>query len=103
MWESVGRLSGSTFPLRPRGRSLLVLSSAVANGKLAHGYGSLLKLGDDVVAKREAEISLALAGAAGVTWDPSWGRERKVGPPVSQFPEPLDCRWYRRDPAEQRQ
>ncbi len=46
------------------------VSSGVAIGKLAHGYGSLLKLGDDIVAKRRAEISLAVAGAAGVTWDP---------------------------------
>jgi alkylation response protein AidB-like acyl-CoA dehydrogenase len=57
------------------------VSTAVANGKLAHGYGSLLKLGDDVVTKRGAEISLALAGAAGVTWEPdavekeSWARQ----------------------------
>ncbi len=57
------------------------VSSAVANGKLAHGYGSLLKLGDDIVTKRGAEISLAVAGAAGVTWEPGapekerWSRQ----------------------------
>jgi alkylation response protein AidB-like acyl-CoA dehydrogenase len=53
------------------------VSSAVANGKLAHGYGSLLKLGDDVVAKRGTEISLTLAGATGVTWDPGAGEKEK--------------------------
>jgi alkylation response protein AidB-like acyl-CoA dehydrogenase len=46
------------------------VSSGVANGQLAHGYGSLLKLGDDIVTKRRAELSLAVAGAGGVTWDP---------------------------------
>ena len=53
------------------------VSSAVANGKLAHGYGSLLKLGDDVVAKRGTELSLTLAGAAGVTWDPGAAEKEK--------------------------
>jgi alkylation response protein AidB-like acyl-CoA dehydrogenase len=53
------------------------VSSAVANGKLAHGYGSLLKLGDDIVTKRGAEISLALAGAAGVTWDAGAAEKEK--------------------------
>jgi alkylation response protein AidB-like acyl-CoA dehydrogenase len=46
------------------------VSSGVANGNLAHGYGSLLKLGDDIVTKRRAETSLAVAGTTGVTWDP---------------------------------
>ena len=44
------------------------VSDAVASGKLPHGYGSLLKLGDDIVTQRRAELSLALAGASGVTW-----------------------------------
>ncbi len=57
------------------------VSSGVANGKLAHGYGSLLKLGDDIVTQRRAEFSLAVAGATGVTWDPgdweesTWARQ----------------------------
>lgn len=53
------------------------VSSAVANGKLAHGYGSLLKLGDDVVAKRGTELSLTLAGGAGVTWEPGAAEQEK--------------------------
>lgn len=57
------------------------VSSAVANGKLTQAYGSLLKLGDDVVTKRQAEMSLVIAGAAGVTWEPGamesdmWSRQ----------------------------
>jgi alkylation response protein AidB-like acyl-CoA dehydrogenase len=46
------------------------VSSGVANGKLAHGYGSLLKLGDDIITQRRAELGLALAGTGGVTWEP---------------------------------
>ena len=45
------------------------VSSGMATGKLAHGYGSLLKMGDDIVTQRRAECALALAGAEGVTWD----------------------------------
>jgi alkylation response protein AidB-like acyl-CoA dehydrogenase len=46
------------------------MSDAVAAGKLAHGYGSLLKLGDDIVSQRRAEYALAVAGASGVAWRP---------------------------------
>jgi alkylation response protein AidB-like acyl-CoA dehydrogenase len=44
------------------------VSVAVANRKLAPGYGSLLKLGNDVVTQRSAELALELAGGRGVTW-----------------------------------
>ena len=44
------------------------VSSAVARGKLAPGYGSLLKLGNDIVTQRSTELALELAGAEGVTW-----------------------------------
>jgi hypothetical protein len=57
------------------------VSSGVASGKLAHGYGSLLKLGDDIITQRRAELALALAGSGGVTWEPgdldaeNWSRQ----------------------------
>ena len=44
------------------------ISDAMADGKLPHGYGGLLKLGDDIVIQRRAELALGLAGADGVTW-----------------------------------
>lgn len=44
------------------------LSGAVASGKLHHGYGSLLKLGNDLLTQRRAELGLRLAGGQGVTW-----------------------------------
>ena len=44
------------------------VSRSVANGKLPTGYGSLVKLGNDVITKRRAELALALAGADAVTW-----------------------------------
>jgi alkylation response protein AidB-like acyl-CoA dehydrogenase len=44
------------------------VSDAIASGRLAPGYGSLLKLGDDVVTQRRAEYALAVAGASGVAW-----------------------------------
>jgi alkylation response protein AidB-like acyl-CoA dehydrogenase len=44
------------------------VSDAVANGKLVPGYGSLLKLGNDILAQRESELALRLAGSGGVTW-----------------------------------
>jgi alkylation response protein AidB-like acyl-CoA dehydrogenase len=44
------------------------VSNGMAAGKLPAGYGSLLKLGDDIVSQRRAELGLSLAGVAGVTW-----------------------------------
>jgi alkylation response protein AidB-like acyl-CoA dehydrogenase len=44
--------------------------SGVETGKLAPGYGSLLKMGNDIITLRRAETGLALAGADGVTWEP---------------------------------
>ena len=44
------------------------ISDAMADGRLPHGYGGLLKLGDDIVIQRRAEMALALSGADGVTW-----------------------------------
>ena len=52
------------------------VSNGMASGKLAHGYGSLLSLGDSIIAKRQTELGLALAGDRGVTWsaeDPGAG------------------------------
>jgi hypothetical protein len=40
----------------------------MADGRLPHGYGGLLKLGDDIVTQRRAEMALSLSGADGVTW-----------------------------------
>jgi alkylation response protein AidB-like acyl-CoA dehydrogenase len=44
------------------------VSNGIAAGKLAAGYGSLLKLGNDILTQRQAELALGLAGADGVTW-----------------------------------
>ena len=46
------------------------VADGVAAGKLAPGYGSLMKLGNDILAQRWAELGLSLAGAAGVAWGP---------------------------------
>jgi alkylation response protein AidB-like acyl-CoA dehydrogenase len=45
------------------------ISSAMAEGTLPPGYGSLLKLGSDMLTQRRAELGLELAGSDGVTWD----------------------------------
>ena len=44
------------------------VSNGIAAGKLPAGYGSLLKLGNDIVQQRRAELGLLLAGGDGVTW-----------------------------------
>lgn len=46
------------------------VSRGVETGKLDHGYGALLKIGNDFIAQRAAETALALAGTDGVTWPP---------------------------------
>ena len=46
------------------------VSDAVAAGELVPGYGSLLKLGNDILAQRESELALRLAGSGAVTWIP---------------------------------
>jgi alkylation response protein AidB-like acyl-CoA dehydrogenase len=44
------------------------VSNGIASGKLPAGYGSLLKLGNDIFYQRRAEFGLQLAGAQGVVW-----------------------------------
>jgi alkylation response protein AidB-like acyl-CoA dehydrogenase len=44
------------------------LTDGMASGRLGHGYGSLLKLGTDILVQRRAELALELAGGDGVTW-----------------------------------
>ena len=51
------------------------VSDAVASGALVPGYGSLLKLGNDLLARRESELALRLAGSEGVTWRPDHPEE----------------------------
>ncbi len=46
------------------------VSNAIASGKLAPGFGSLLKLSRDIVEQRQAELGLGLAGGPGVVWEP---------------------------------
>jgi alkylation response protein AidB-like acyl-CoA dehydrogenase len=46
------------------------VSNGVAGGKLAAGYGSVLKLGNAMLDQRQAELGLALAGGDGVAWSP---------------------------------
>jgi alkylation response protein AidB-like acyl-CoA dehydrogenase len=47
------------------------VSAGLTAGKLAHGYGSLMKVGDDAVTQRRAEYALSLAGGGGVAWSPA--------------------------------
>lgn len=44
------------------------VSRGVETGQLDHGYGTLLKIGNDFLAQRAAETALALAGPDAVTW-----------------------------------
>ena len=44
------------------------VSKGMESGKLLAGYGSLLKLGGDIIAQRNAELGLQLAGSGGVVW-----------------------------------
>jgi alkylation response protein AidB-like acyl-CoA dehydrogenase len=50
-----------------------LLSARVARGielgKLPPAYGSAVKIGNDVLVQRRAELALGLAGADGVVWD----------------------------------
>ncbi len=53
------------------------VSNGIATGQLARGYGSLLKLGRDIVHQRQAELGLSLAGAPAVVWEAparDWGQ-----------------------------
>lgn len=45
------------------------VSRGVELGKMHPGNGSLLKMGNDALSQRGAELALAMAGTAGVTWD----------------------------------
>jgi alkylation response protein AidB-like acyl-CoA dehydrogenase len=47
------------------------VSEGIETGKLDHGYGSLLKMGNDFLSQHGAETALAIGGAGAVTWDPS--------------------------------
>ena len=51
------------------------VSDAVATGEIVPGYGSLLKLGNDILAQRESELALRLAGSGAVTWSPDHPEE----------------------------
>ena len=46
------------------------ISEGVASDHLDHNFAGALKIGNDAVFQRIAEAGLAIAGAAGVTWDP---------------------------------
>lgn len=46
------------------------VTRAIANGELNAGYGALLKLSNDALVQRRAEVALALAGARAVAWAP---------------------------------
>jgi alkylation response protein AidB-like acyl-CoA dehydrogenase len=46
------------------------VAKGVAAGKLAPGYGSLMKLGNDILSQRRAELGLSLSATSGVAWSP---------------------------------
>lgn len=58
------------------------VSNAVSSGKLLPGYGSLMKLGTDILTQRHAEFALSLAGGDGITWNPG---EPGRGEPANRF------------------
>ncbi len=47
------------------------LSNAMDSGKLPPSFGGILKLGDDLLGQRRAELALEIAGASGITWTSS--------------------------------
>jgi alkylation response protein AidB-like acyl-CoA dehydrogenase len=49
------------------------VANGIAAGKLVEGYGSLMKLGNDVLSQRRAELGLALAGATAAAWSEGSG------------------------------
>jgi alkylation response protein AidB-like acyl-CoA dehydrogenase len=49
------------------------VSKGVAAGQLPSGYGSLLKLGNDILAQRRAEFGLSLGGSSAVAWSSGSG------------------------------
>ena len=46
------------------------ISRGMATGAYNPGYGGLLKLGNDFVRQRRAEVGVSLAGSASVAWQP---------------------------------
>ncbi|MGE0877676.1 MAG: acyl-CoA dehydrogenase family protein [Acidimicrobiia bacterium] len=52
-----------------QGHVAVRVSNGMAAGKLNHGYGGLLKLGNDIALQRRTEFGMALAGVGGATWD----------------------------------
>jgi len=44
------------------------VSNGIAAGHLEHGYGGMLKLGNDITSMRRAELGLSLAGSRGIAW-----------------------------------
>lgn len=51
------------------------VARAIELGVMSPAYGSVTKLGNDVLGQRRAELALALAGGAGVAW-PSTGSDQ---------------------------
>lgn len=45
------------------------VSNAMVAGKLNHGHGGLLKLGNDIVLQKRTELGMRLAGSIGAAWE----------------------------------
>jgi alkylation response protein AidB-like acyl-CoA dehydrogenase len=54
------------------------LAQGIERGRLVPGYGSLVKIGNDTLVQRRAELALNLAGAGGVTWTSNDGTGRRL-------------------------
>ena len=84
----MGRLGAassiSTWPTRPRSYLTIRLSNAMDSGKLPPSFGGILKLGDDLLGQRRAELALEIAGASGITWTSGDAGRRSVVRPLSQ-------------------
>jgi alkylation response protein AidB-like acyl-CoA dehydrogenase len=56
------------------------VSDGIADGHLPHGYGAMLKLGNDIAIQRRAELGLFLAGSRGVAW-----RDHREADPTQNY------------------
>ena len=70
----VRRAVADIYVIQAVHRALAVrVNRGMAAGVFNSGYGSLLKLGNDLVRQRRAEVALDLAGSSGVAWRPGAG------------------------------
>ena len=94
IWESVGRLSGSTSPLRHRSWSPLACRPPSPMESSPKAMGACSSSVTTSSPSDGTETVARIAGARRRHMGAGCNGEGEVGPSVSQFPEPLDRRWY---------